>query len=1068
MRSLFLALSWSGLTLSLLSYSAPQHYRRVFTWHAETQGTRCLRIEVLSDDLIHVELYERRHLEHEKTCLPQDYMIWASPMVDAAPADKQRRYFDVKENDPYRVVYGARYQGASQFWSYESGDDAGVETKDVRVFVTSDARCIRVRDKNQAKDLATICGEDLNKDDKFLRISKNEMFNFYGLGNLFRVNSEGDDEEAKGGDWNNARWDIPKKNGRLGNMRGPRMGGGPDWLGGDPSTSQFPMVYALGPGFLNYGLLFDQPYRMTMTFDEADRYSYETWGDEIRFFVMTGPNLRDLRSDLMRLTGRAPLFPKSQLGHWTSRFGFKNWRQAEQEIISLRQSGFPLEGAAFDLEWFDGKFGDPNSFRFGTLQFGSDFNRESDTQDPKREIQRLYQKYGVHVMPIEESYIDERLNEGTSGEYTALASSQYRANTAPFKGITTDDGCFLARVNRDFDPNNNGWNPARVWQHHEKQTMPFHEPPNWWGKGAILDSSNFFGRLFWHQLKRLPLSLIGILNHWLDLGEPEMYFEYAYYYGFPELYREALEWDQREGRPVLIKHTVQQHGDIHNLYNLFWAMGISEGYERNANNLKDTLKNLYGLNYNYGPRHWTMSRAGTIGSQRYGGMWSGDSGSTFANFNGQLNSQFNMALLPAGNAYSADAGGFFHYREGHDPFHPYEVSINRQWFATASLLDVPLRPHGWAEDGWAEAKGVSISYAANSRGDPASNRANVWRRYELVPYLYSLAHRAFRTGEAMFPPLVYYFQDDVNTRNLGAERMIGPSLLMRAVTRISDGRSGAKVSTYLPKGTWIDYESLDWHDSSGGWLQDVSTYRKERVPYWDQGLDRVYAGLVEQEKRRSEVQKTGEWLYQKHWSKNQPWEVTKPAGYFLNPLFAAEGAIIPKMYVDENTMNVYGKRWGEEDRHELAVRVFSSERESDFDLFEDDGVSLGYQHGEVRTTRIAQVRSRNKATVTINPSQGNFVGAVDSQKNLVEVVFRSGTVKKDGGVLVNGEPQKRCSFAGTDPNSSAYYEAVKKFDHSMQTCWYQANPRLVRVRTGLMSVTQPKKVEVYFESVRRT
>ena len=52
------------------------------------------------------------------------------------------------------------------------------------------------------------------------------------------------------------------------------------------------------------------------------------WGDQIRFYVMTGPNLPDLRKDYMELLG-------------SLRDG-------------LRQHNFPLDGFVLDLQSFGG------------------------------------------------------------------------------------------------------------------------------------------------------------------------------------------------------------------------------------------------------------------------------------------------------------------------------------------------------------------------------------------------------------------------------------------------------------------------------------------------------------------------------------------------------------------------------------------------------------------------------------------------------------------------------------------------------------------------------------------
>ncbi len=93
-----------------------------------------------------------------------------------------------------------------------------------------------------------------------------------------------------------------------------------------------------------------------------------------------------------------------------------------------------------------------------------------------------------------------------------------------------------------------------------------------------------------------------------------------------------------------------------------------------------------------------------------------------------------------------------------------------QWFGYGMLFDIPGRPH-------TENLQNNKQTAPDKIGHMTSNLANVRLRYELIPYVYSLAHRANRTGEAVMPPLVYYFQNDVNVRSMGHEKMIGEWLL---------------------------------------------------------------------------------------------------------------------------------------------------------------------------------------------------------------------------------------------------------------------------------------------------
>src|SRR6185437_13434356 len=158
---------------------------------------------------------------------------------------------------------------------------------------------------------------------------------------------------------------------------------------------------------------------------------------------------------------------------------------------------------------------------------------------------------------------------------------------------------------------------------------------------------------------------------------------------------------------------------------------------------------------------------------------------------------------------------------------------------------------------------------------------------ELAPYYYSLAYRAFQSGEPLVPPLVYYYQTDPNVRLIADEKMIGRDLLAGTFAHLGnyDGKS-VTDSIYLPAGDWVDYHTLVNYRSKG----------------------QVFSNIA-----------------------------LKDDGVFRLPLFARAGAILPKARVDDETMNILGQRLDGSRNDDLVVEVFSSSDASSFTLFEDDG-----------------------------------------------------------------------------------------------------------------------------------
>lgn len=849
-------------------------------------------VEILDDDLAHFELSEV-----DTGPDPMDG-IYVTPMVD-------------------RASYG-QYGGPNEEGFLADGQV--IETSEMRIAVSATDLCVTIVDKARSVTLTKICGDDLAQVDKKLLIEKGEMQNAYGIGNLFHDPSSAD------GDWIGRSW-IGRNHGnfRYGfYVRGSDVGHD-DFHGGGPSVSQFPMLYALGrkvnsSSFQNYGLLVDQAYRMSWDLT-GSTWVARTWGDQLRWFVFTGPDVKDLRKDFLELVGRPPIPPRETFGLWMSEFGYDNWVEVRQDLNSLRGNHFPVDGVALDIQWFGGSF-DKNEHdavcepdRMGTLRFN-----ESNFPEPQATIAQFRTDYGIRFMTIEESYVDNRLPE-----HTDLWSQKY-----------------LARVNDD--------EPVTVMRDFRHEGDSDHCV--WWGRGGMIDWTNPKAGDHWHQQKRLSLGRMGITSHWLDLGEPEMYYENAIYHGFPELNK-------------------TRHGDIHNVYNLRWAESIFRGY-RKAENARALQT---ALDLHAAPRHFTLSRSGTVGSQRYGGMWSGDVGRNMGNLRAHLNTQLHMSLVGV-DYYTSDAGGFD--GSGTEPGFSLNT-LYTQWFANNCLLDIPLRPHGWAND---EQSTGNLRFGPDQRGHLESNRANVRLRYRLTPYLYSLAHRAWNTGEAMFPPLVYHFQGDAKVRENGNVKMIGGDLLFGVVA----GFQQTDRRLYLPEGRWVDFHALDWYDSEGEETSELPLFR----------------------------QREGE------------------RGVFTNPLFARAGAIIPLMHVDAHTRNLFGKRSYEPanaadvQREKILttqfwVRVFASPVESSFTCFEDDGRTLEYMDGHVRQTRITQQAQAEESRVTIHAAQGDYHNAVEERCRVVELITDGHAAT---GVTVGGDPLPQlASQADFDAGNTGWINA---------------------------------------------
>lgn len=862
-----------------LSFVAPLPARGEVRREMFSAPPRYLAVEILDDRLVHFELGEG---------LPPSGPIYATPMVEKRDFPRPDRY---------------RREGNV------------METSALRISVEPGTLCAKVRDLERGTDLTRICGESLNLPDKRLLFDALGMKNVYGIGNFFF------DTLSADGDWIGREL----RGSGFGNIR-------KGFSGSDPSMSQFPVFYALGKGRDNYALFFDDVYRQSWDFRDPSRWSVESSGDRLRWYLIAGRDLKELRRTFMDLTGKPPVPDKSLFGLWVSKFGYLNWDDIRLDLESLRKNRFPVDGFALDIQWFGGTFSDYAFPRMGSLTFD-----EKRFPDPAEGVARL-KRLGVRLMLIEEPYIDDRLPE-------------FRLMIPP-----DAPGCYLARREEA------GCDPVRFGG--ERTFL-------WWGRGGMIDYTNPAAGIYWHLLRRADLSALGVTSHWADLGEPEMYDPNAWYYGLPGL----------PGK--------NRHQDIHNLYSFFWAKSIADGY--GLPQVRDRLAKALSLPAP--PRHFVMSRAGAPGMQRSGsGMWSGDIGRNMGSLRAHLNTQMHMSLAGI-DYYNSDVGGFLGTKGlGIEPGHT-DGELYTQWFADSALGEIPLRPHGWSY------VGEIPTFGPDRQGHRPSNRANLLLRYELFPYVYSLAHRAWREGEPIFPPLVYHFQEDEHLRTIGNTKMIGPWLLYG----VAVGFAQTERRLYLPKGRWVNYHTGEWLVSRGEETPALPLYLPGRKGSGDETA-------------------------------------------LTLPLFVRGGALIPIMATDDRTLDIAGMRSDGTRDATLRVQVFPDSSPTSFTLFEDDGETIAYQGGGVRETIISQQGERDKVTVRIAPSKGEYAGAPVVRDAVITLRLENARALS---VELNGSPLPPCR-------------------DGVSTCWEKGERGSVVARTGMMPVSAERLFVFRLEAVPAT
>ncbi len=249
-------------------------------------------------------------------------------------------------------------------------------------------------------------------------------------------------------------------------------------------------------------------------------------------------------------------------------------------------------------------------------------------------------------------------------------------------------------------------------------------------------------------------------------------------------------------------------------------------------------------------------------------------------------------------------------------------------------------------------------------------------RARLYPYLYSAMRHAHETGTPIMRPMVFNDPLDRATYRIGSQFFIGDSLLVATTVKLDEFGDHARVDeeeetpnysarstpVYLPRGTWIDY----------------------------------WTG-------REYVAKTNGWI-----------DVAFP-GNTGGPLLVREGGIIPMTVV---------KQFNEAAPDELiTLDVYPSEQSETHRLYEDDGITFGYERGAFADTEFRSVRKGDTITVDIGAREGEYEGQPAKRDYLLKVhsLFAPESMRVNGEALPR---QARDEILFNTAAKGWYYDAA--------------------------------------------
>ncbi len=281
---------------------------------------------------------------------------------------------------------------------------------------------------------------------------------------------------------------------------------------------------------------------------------------------------------------------------------------------------------------------------------------------------------------------------------------------------------------------------------------------NWWScncNAYLLDITNPAAQSWWWS-KHPSFFGNDLAGIWTDLGEPERH-------------------------PDSMKHYIGSTAKIHNIYNLLWAKTIFDG----VNDLRPNQ------------RFFNLTRSGFAGIQRYGvSIWSGDVGRGFGGLAVQLPMVLNMGMSGIGY-HNSDIGGFC--------CGTTTPELYARWMQYGTFCPI-TRAHGVDQTPEPWAYGAEVE---------AISKKYIELRYQLLPYIYTMAYENHKTGMPLARPLMFDYPRDAQLTNESSSYLWGNSILVSPVTE--EGQTSQ--SLYLPQGKWVNF----WTDKEVTGGQTITT-----------------------------------------------------------------------------------------------------------------------------------------------------------------------------------------------------------------------------------------------------
>lgn len=489
----------------------------------------------------------------------------------------------------------------------------------------------------------------------------------------------------------------------------------------------------------------------------SDTVTFKAIGGVIDLYVFVGSTPQAVVQQYTSVIGRPAMMPYWSLGFHNCKYGYKSIWEVEDVVAKYAEAGIPLDTQWVDIDYMDAYKDftlDPNNY-------------------PQSEVKQFVDNLhaaGQSFVPIIDPGI--MVESGYKGYEDGVAADLFIKDIA--------GGYYLGQV--------------------------------WPGPTYFPDFFHPAAQNYWTEQLRSFHDMVPVDGIWIDMNEVSNFCNVD---GRGQVcYNPGNCPGESQTTCCLVCSTVDPNNRYdfppYNIGNGFGALSvktIAVSATHYGNVTEYDAHNLYGLTEAIataesmttirGKRPFVLSRSSFASSGVHTAHWTGDNAASWNDLKASIVTMinFNMFGMPM---VGADICGFLGDTTEElcarwievGAFYPFSRNHNTLGAAPQEL------------------------YLWDSVTEASKNALGM--RYKLLPYLYTLFHKANRNGDTVARALWMNFPSDATTLDINSQFMLGDSILVSPVL----DQGSTNVHAYFPQSLWYsfsDFTKID-ADQGGLWL----------------------------------------------------------------------------------------------------------------------------------------------------------------------------------------------------------------------------------------------------------